>query len=190
MVHRLENEAPMKREPNEAAQTTPGLTFNVSPKLRTMVSSRLLLAFSMLWLAPQLLAKSEEHAVIVHAPLSDKNFGSKADFDHYVAVEEKLIAAIEGSKAGEYDGNEVGQGEFVFYMYGSDADRLFQVVERILREDVRTSQGYAIVRYGSPGAKERRVELSNPKKVSSFRFAVRPASSRGAGSNPVSTRRG
>ena len=36
-------------------------------------------------------------------------------------------------KLAKLDGNEIGQGEFVLYMYGPDAEKLFVAVEPILR---------------------------------------------------------
>jgi len=37
-------------------------------------------------------------------------------------------------RVGEFDGNEFGEGECVWYMYGPDADALYRAVEGIIRE--------------------------------------------------------
>jgi hypothetical protein len=118
-----------------------------------------------LWACTTIGAKPEEQAVIVHVPLSDAKWGTKADFDHFTAVEDELQAAIAKAKCGEYDGNEIGQGEFVFFMYGPDADRLFSIVGPILRRDERVRAGFAILRYGPPDAKSRRIELQKKSEA-------------------------
>ena len=101
-----------------------------------------------------------EHAVIVHLPLDDSRFGSTERRDALNALEDELINAIELAEAGEFDGNEFGEGECVFYMYGPDADTLYMVIEVVLQEFPVARGGYAIKRYGpaeDPTAKEARV---------------------------------
>jgi len=74
-------------------------------------------------------AKSPDQAVIVHVPLSDRANGTQEEFAHLTALEEKMEEAIATAGVGEFDGNEFGQGDFTYFMYGPDADRLFAVVE-------------------------------------------------------------
>ena len=101
-----------------------------------------------------------DQAVIVHVPLSDGANGTREEFAHLTALEEEMQEAIAEAGAGELDGNEFGQGDFTYFMYGTDADRLFSIVEPILRGDSQTKKGHALVRYGPPGCDQRRVELS------------------------------
>ena len=61
--------------------------------------------------------KSPDQAVIVRVPLSDDASGTLAEFDHFVALEERLEAAIDEAGAGEFDGNEIGEGEFTYFRY-------------------------------------------------------------------------
>jgi hypothetical protein len=49
---------------------------------------------------------------------------------------------------GEFDGEEFGGGRCVLYMYGPDADRLFGVVEPILKATPVARGGFVIRRYG------------------------------------------
>jgi hypothetical protein len=105
------------------------------------------------------MVKVPEQAVIVHVPLSDGKNGTREEFDHLLALEEKLEARILETGVGELDGNEFGQGDFTYFMYGRDADQLFAAVEPLLRSDLRTRKGRAVVRYGGPGAAAREVEL-------------------------------
>jgi hypothetical protein len=104
-----------------------------------------------------------EHAVIVRLPLDDTRFGSDERRAALDALEEELIDAIALAQAGEFDGNEIGEGECRFFMYGPDADILFMVIEVVLQEFPVARGGFAIKRYGpaeDPESKEVRVTWS------------------------------
>ena len=51
-----------------------------------------------------------------------------------MSLEPKLEAALKASGVGLFDGNEFGDGECVWYMYGPDADALFREAEPVIRE--------------------------------------------------------
>ena len=73
--------------------------------------------------------RSPEQAVVVHFM-----YGS-TDLTRLREVESRLEKAIAAAKVGEYDGDEIavsGKDGFL-YMYGPDADRLFDVVKPILQ---------------------------------------------------------
>jgi hypothetical protein len=97
-----------------------------------------------------------EHAVIVHLPLSDDRFGSSEEQQAHFALQERVAEAIGDAEAGEFDGDEVGQGEWVLYMYGPDADHLFSAIEPLLRSSPLATGGYAIKRYGEAADREAR----------------------------------
>lgn len=101
-----------------------------------------------------------EHAVIAHLPLTEGSFGSEREAVADLA--DMLHRAIDEHGVGEFDGEELGGGRCVLYMYGLDADRLFGVVEPILKAAPLARGGFAIKRYGEakdPGAVEARVNL-------------------------------
>jgi hypothetical protein len=101
-----------------------------------------------------------EHAVIVRLPLDDAQFGSEERREALNALEDELIKAVELAEAGEFDGNDFGQGECTFFMYGPDADVLYMVIEVVLQEFPVARGGHAIKRYGpadDPNSKEVRV---------------------------------
>jgi hypothetical protein len=75
-------------------------------------------------------------------------------------TEDPLIKAIDAAGVGEFDGNEIGPDDAVLYMYGPDADRLWEVVEPVLRSASLGPGSYAVTRYGEPGASETRVDLA------------------------------
>jgi hypothetical protein len=101
-----------------------------------------------------------EQAVIVHLRLSGDGFGSVKEREALRTLQDQIAQAIDEAAAGEFDGDEFGEGECVFYMYGSEADRLFAVIEPILKLSPLTLGGYTIKRYGEasdPNAREVRI---------------------------------
>ena len=101
-------------------------------------------------------SEPSKHAVIVHF-----QYGS-TDLSRLFEVERKLESAISAAGAGEYDGNEVnvdGSDGFL-YMYGPDADRLFEVVRPILESVPFMKGAVATKRYGPPEDGVRRVEIA------------------------------
>ena len=93
-----------------------------------------------------------EHAVLVNLPADQAG----RDLD---SIEDPLIAAIEASGIGEFDGNAIGPDGAVLYMYGADADLLFDVVGPVLDGMDLPPGSYVLKRYGPPGAHETRVNL-------------------------------
>jgi hypothetical protein len=93
-----------------------------------------------------------EHAVIVNLPVGQPGL----DLD---TIEDPLIAAIETSGIGEFDGNAIGPDGAILYMYAADADALFEVVGPVLADIDLPAGSYAVKRYGPPGAIETRVNL-------------------------------
>lgn len=99
----------------------------------------------------------EDHAVLVHLALRGE-YGSAADREAVLALEDRLEAAIEAMDAGELDGNEFGGGEVVLYLYGPSKDRLWQAVEHDVRA-VATPGSYVLLRAGGPGVAPERLDL-------------------------------
>ncbi|HEV8574978.1 MAG TPA: hypothetical protein VGR43_09755 [Dehalococcoidia bacterium] len=93
--------------------------------------------------------------MFVHVPLAD-NFG-EADMETLYSLEDDLFDRLDGSGAGEFDGNEIGGGEWVLYLYGPDADLLIGTIFPVL-EQYDLPSG-VIKRYGEPGAFEQRIDL-------------------------------
>ena len=102
-------------------------------------------------------AELPEHAVIVHF-----QYGS-TDLSRLFALEEQLQEAIGAAAVGEFDGNEVavdGSDGFL-YMYGPDADALFEAVRPVLEGAAFMRGARVMLRYGPPqdGVREVEVEL-------------------------------
>ena len=111
---------------------------------------------------PPPVPREPEQAVRVHLQLSDTQFGSPTEREAIGNLSDRLDEAIRTQEAGEFDGDEFGDGECVLYMYGPDADKLFAVVEPLLRATPLCRGGYAIKRYGQAedeAARQVRVEM-------------------------------
>ena len=101
---------------------------------------------------------SQEHAVILHYRLSGDEFGTDEEREAVRDLEGRLEAAVVAAGAGEYDGNEFGQGEVVLYLYGSDKDRLWAAVEQEARE-FPLRPAFALLRAGGPDVAPEQVNL-------------------------------
>ena len=82
--------------------------------------------------------------------------------DPIFELEDQLMEAIEQANVGELDGNEVGEGKAVIFMYGPDADALLHAILPALRASELVRDGFVLKQYGPPedGVIEERVELS------------------------------
>ncbi len=87
-----------------------------------------------------------EHAVIVRF-----TYGS-SDLSPLFQLEGRLEAAISAARVGEFDGNEIAAdgSEGTLYMYGPDADRLFQAVQEVLQSASFMDGATVTLRYGPP----------------------------------------
>jgi hypothetical protein len=103
-----------------------------------------------------------EHAVIAHLRLSAGGFGTPTERQRLMELEHRLEQSIKKAGVGEFDGNEFGDGECVWYMYGPDAEALYSAVQPIVREAATQAGSFVVKRRGAPGdpdAKEERIEL-------------------------------
>ena len=89
-----------------------------------------------------------EQAVIAHIRMTKNQFGSQSEQAAIASLADTLARAIDESQVGEFDGEEFGDCRCVLYMYGPNADRLFEVVEPFLKAAPLARGGFAIKRYG------------------------------------------
>lgn len=76
-----------------------------------------------------------------------------------VTIEDKLIEVLERERLGEFDGDEVGPGQTTLFMYGPDAERLFDGIEETLRGYPLCQGARVEIRRGGPGAPQRELRL-------------------------------
>jgi len=93
--------------------------------------------------------KPVDHAVVVNF-----DYIGSTDLTPLFDLEKKLEAAINGAKVGEFDGNEVATdgSDGTLYMYGPDADRLFEIVQPVLEACSFMRGARITLRYGPPAA--------------------------------------
>jgi hypothetical protein len=90
-----------------------------------------------------------EHAVIACLKITEDQLDLRREYDAVDKLTDEIARVIDENEVGEFDGEEVGGGLCVLYMYGPDADRLFEVVEPVLKAAPLTRGGFVIKRYGS-----------------------------------------
>lgn len=103
-------------------------------------------------------ARPPEHAVIIYFD----NYGG-TDLDRLHQVEDRLLEVIEKNGLGEYDGHEINVAgtDGTLYMYGPNADAIFEAIKPILFDVDWLKEAKVRLRYGPPedGVKERRIKL-------------------------------
>jgi hypothetical protein len=99
-------------------------------------------------------AKGQEW-IAVHFRLSGGTFGTSGEREMVHAFTDKLASIIEESRSGVFDGDEFGAGGGTLFMYGPNADRLFDAVHPTLKTWEPLKGGYAIKRYGDRNHSER-----------------------------------
>ena len=99
--------------------------------------------------------QTKDEWIAVYLKLSNDNYGTDTERDSIRKFTDMLDEAIRESGQGIFDGDEFGEGEASLYMYGPNADKLFEVVEPLLRNWKSLKGGYAIKRYGTSLEKER-----------------------------------
>jgi hypothetical protein len=93
--------------------------------------------------------------------MSDGKSGTSEEFQAAQALEGQLERAINLNHVGDLDGNEVGEGTYVIYMYGPNADALFTAIEPTLRTSPLAEGATVIKRKGPPGTVEDRSVLKS-----------------------------
>ena len=106
------------------------------------------------------MSSDSEQAVIVRL---DGQSLPQAVYDEYdlATIEDELIEIITKNDAGEFDGNEIGGDGATLYMYSTDAERLFGLIEPALRAYPLCRGAKVTIRHGAPGAAERIVVLDS-----------------------------
>ena len=87
-----------------------------------------------------------EHAVIVNFQFDSTNLQRLYD------LEEDLESTISDAGVGEFDGHDIAQdgSDGYLYMYGPDANKLFEAVKPLLETKDFTRGALVRLRYGPP----------------------------------------
>jgi hypothetical protein len=103
--------------------------------------------------------KQAEQAVRIYLKLSNDGFGDTKEREAVFKLEDELEQKISLASAGEYDGHDFGGGFGTLYMYGSNADKLFETIIESIRRYRPRAGSYIIKRYGEVGAREEKINL-------------------------------
>lgn len=99
------------------------------------------------------------HAVILHIKLADR-LPSEDEQRRWWGLQDELVAAVSAAGAGELDGDEWGGGECVIFMYGPDAEAIWEAVAPVIEQREVPMGSYAIKRFQTLGGeREERVEI-------------------------------
>ncbi len=100
----------------------------------------------------------EQHALLLRLRLSDDAFGSDHDREELFALQEELESAI--ADVGELDGDGWGEGYCEIFMYGANADALWEAVAPVLEKRPFRRGSTAVRRYGeADDAREEKTDL-------------------------------
>ena len=104
-------------------------------------------------------ASSIEQEVHVYLKPSDDAFGDFEERESMFRLEDEIEQIINSCGVGEYDGHEFGQGFATLFMFGPDADRMFDVLAESIKNYRPRPGSYAVKCYGDVGAREERIDL-------------------------------
>ncbi len=105
----------------------------------------------------ELRAGSPEQALLLRLRLPESQADDEAPI--IVALEEAIESALRRHRAGEFDSHDLRDGIWTLYLYGPDANRIFESIEGVLRAARLDPSSHAIMRFGGRGAREERVPL-------------------------------
>ena len=102
-------------------------------------------------------AGSQEQALLLRLRLPESQAGDETPT--IVALEEAIEGVLRERRAGEFDGHDLRDGVWTLYLYGPDANRIFESVAEVVRTARLDPNSYAILRFGGRGATEERIPL-------------------------------
>lgn len=105
-------------------------------------------------------SKSADQALLVYLRLTDEQHGEHDEREDIFRLEDRMSDAIAAADAGEFDGNEFGDGFSTLYMYGPSAIRLWEAIAPVLKQFPAPAGSYLVKRFGDVGAPEERIELA------------------------------
>ena len=103
----------------------------------------------------------ERNATAEEAVIVEFKYGL-TDLGPLRELEDRLAAAIDGVKAGDYDGDEIATDltHGFLYLHGPNADRLFGVARPVLESASFMRDAVVRLRFGPPGRREIKVVIS------------------------------
>ncbi len=78
-------------------------------------------------------AERDEQDLLVVLQLGNRQMGTQQERQQIEALAEQLGEAVTAAGAGEYDGDEIGAGEYTLFFCGPDVDQLLAVLRPLLK---------------------------------------------------------
>ena len=103
-------------------------------------------------------AGGSEQALLLYLRLPESQAGDETPT--IVALEEAIESALRARRAGEFEGHDLRDGVWTLYLYGPDAERIFESVAEVVRGTRLDPSSHAILRFGGRGAREERIALA------------------------------
>lgn len=94
-----------------------------------------------------------EQAVIIRVLLSDQ-FGRVEEIESIHEMEGKIAQLLIREKVGILDGDDLGEGHCIIYLYGQDADKIAAVINPVLTGWQALKGGTVTRRYGPLGSEQ------------------------------------
>ncbi|MDX2038378.1 MAG: hypothetical protein SFX72_17145 [Isosphaeraceae bacterium] len=104
----------------------------------------------------------DDQAVLIHLDATSLPDEIYSNYD-LEQLEQRIAHALQDSNVGEYDGNEYSFDEVVLYMYGPDAEAMYQVIEPIVQDYPLCRNARVVIRPG--GSEVRGREIRIPKNA-------------------------
>jgi hypothetical protein len=77
--------------------------------------------------------RADEQDLLVVLPLGNRQMGTQRERQELEQLGDELGAAVEAAGLGEYDGDEIGGGEYTLFFCGPDIDRLVDLLRPLLK---------------------------------------------------------
>ncbi len=100
-----------------------------------------------------------EHAVLIFLQFSEGKLESERAVNAIFDLQELLSEEIEGNGVGLFDGNEFFEDTVTFFIYGPDANAIYEVIQPVISGLPVLPGSYIVKRYGDIGAPEEQIPL-------------------------------
>ncbi len=79
----------------------------------------------------------------------------RVDASELLELEDQLASVLRAAKAGKVDGNEVHDDSWTVFMFGKNADALFEAIRPVLKSSPHSEGATVKKQFGGPNAEER-----------------------------------
>ncbi len=103
-------------------------------------------------------AEDPDHELFICVLLSGEGAALPGEIEQLTTLEDQLEEAVRAG-GGTFGRMVLRDGRCSYYLYGRDADRIYESIVSVLETAAIVRGGYAIRRYGGAGSREERVDL-------------------------------